>query len=288
LDASLVLDLIRDAKAIGVRTIGFTGGEPFLRPKELALFHSEAKGLGLETIIITSAFFASSEERALTVLKPFSGVDMLGISTDVYHRNFMSTDRVRFAIRAARQLRVPRVEVQVAFASNADYDATVALLDKDADAVTIRRQPIWPVGQAVSLVSDTSDTLTPVDLLDLRCPMVGPVVTPDRKVQGCCSSLLNLRERNPVLLGDLSTESLRSISTRMLSHSHYQLLKTFGVRPLLSAINRTSAASRLRPSYTDVCHLCHHIHSDALLRDVVLKTLPRQAINVDRHELQQQ
>lgn len=273
LAADVVMNLIKEAAALGVTTIGFTGGEPFLRRKELAQFHAIAKGLALNTIIITSAFFATTEAAALATLAPVSSVNVLGISTDTYHQQYTHRDNTLFAIRAAKQLGIAQIELQVTYGSISDLDATLMSLEPDVQDVAVRKQPLWPVGQARTLLRECSDILVPLELLDLTCPMVGPIVTPDKRVHGCCSSLLALGTDNPVLLGSLATERLQSIATSMSSHSHYQLLKRFGLRPLLTVLNAKGLSERLRHSYTDACHLCHHIHSEPLLRTAVSEAL---------------
>jgi hypothetical protein len=262
LDADLTLQIIDDAATLGIKTIGFTGGEPFVRPRDLRRFFDRVVGYGMETIIITSAFFATSEAMAFRMLEPFANVSMLGLSTDLYHQQFTSIEKVRCAIRAAKLLKIRRIEVQVAFLDPSSVERVREQLGSDADEVLIRAQVVWPIGQAEELIRGSESALVAVDDLDLACPMFGPVVTPDGKVKGCCSSLLHLKDENPLILGDLSREALGEVLKRAEGNGYYTFLKEFGLYPIVRVLRRSDHSGSLKASYTDVCHLCHDIHSN--------------------------
>ena len=279
LDTDFALRLIQDAARLGVRTVGFTGGEPFVRAKDLYLLHAQAKRLGMQTIIVTSAFFAKSASIAMKVLAPFASVDFLAISSDSYHQEFTATNTVRFAAQAAKELLIGHVEIQIAFSTEDAFRATANIF-ADLNGITLRRQPIWPVGQAAALLPESSNILTNVSFLNLSCPMVGPVVTPDLKVHGCCSSLLNLKGLDPLILGNLAAESIDEVAARARSHAYYNFLKRFGLGPIIDILKKKGVDGRLRNAYTDVCHLCHHIHSDSAMRQVITECFVEEAVHV--------
>jgi organic radical activating enzyme len=265
LNVDRVLGWIDDAASLGVSTVGFSGGEPFMRPAELRSFVERAHSRNLKTVVITSGFFAHSERNALRVLEPFADVSMLGISADAFHQEFTRLENVRNVIRAARALGIARIEVQVAYLNKNEVDHVRAELDADNNDVIVRGQVIWPVGRAASMSGSMPAALRSIDDLDLQCPMVGPVVTPTGGVKGCCSALLDLGEDNPLALGDLATQSLSDIFEAASTDTYYNSLKMFGLQPVVNAL-RASEVFSLQAGYTDVCHLCHDIHSDPLAR----------------------
>jgi hypothetical protein len=224
----------------------------------------------MRTIVITSAFFARSMDQAVRVLEPYAELDMLGISTDVYHQQFTELGRVRYAIRAAKHLGMPRIEVQVAFLEEGAIDKVRVELGADGDGVVIRGQVVWPVGRATQLLPGFEAALVPVEQLDLRCPMVGPVVTPDGKVHACCSALLDLKEKDPLILGDVTHDDLHDVMERADSDIYYNFLKKFGLLPIVKMIQKSPCSGVIKPGYTDVCHLCHDIHSNPQSRELVL------------------
>lgn len=78
---------LRDLKALGVRVVDFTGGEPLLHP-ELPRFLGEAKALGLITTVTTNAVRYPRMAEALR-----GKVDMLHFSLDSPERE--THDRIR-------------------------------------------------------------------------------------------------------------------------------------------------------------------------------------------------
>jgi hypothetical protein len=59
--------------------------------------------------------------------------------------------------------------------------------------------------------------------------MGAPVITPDGKMKGCCSALLNLGDDNPLILGDLQTLTL--------SVSDYESEKLYHARATLLSMS---------------------------------------------------
>src|SRR5467141_1816475 len=103
IELGLLERLIEEANELGVSTIGFTGGDPFIRRSELLRATTRAIELGMRVVVISSAFWAKSLQEARRVLEPFSKLYMLGLSTDGYHQRFTSLDHIRNAIRAAKE-----------------------------------------------------------------------------------------------------------------------------------------------------------------------------------------
>lgn len=257
----LLYSLIEQAADLGVSTIGFTGGDPFVRPRELETAVRTAKERGLRVVIVSSAFWAGTPSQARRMLLPFREIDMLGISTDGFHDQFVSLEHIRHALQAAKDYRIPTIEVQVTSLYASARDSVRSALGVAHEDVPIRWQRLWPVGRAAPLILGHEDSLVPLASLNLDCPMGPPVITPDLKLKGCCSSLLNLGASNPIILGDLAKEDLSTALQRATTHSYYLYLKTFGVAPLVEILTRKGRSAALAPAYSDVCHLCHDIHS---------------------------
>lgn len=268
-----VIRLIDEAAAAGIKTIGFTGGDPFVRRADLQRFVARVTKHEMQTVIVTSAFWASSEDQAVRILELFRGIYMLGISTDSYHQQFTSACKIRNAIRAAKRLNVPRIELQVTYLSPESIQPILDELGEDTVGITVRKQKVWPVGQAAALLSGHEAALVAIDDLDFACPMGAPVVTPDGKLKGCCSALLNLGESNPIIIGDVLVDGLAVTLDKAQKHPHYVFLKEFGLRPLVEIVRRSSLSGKLKPAYSDVCHLCHDLHVDPHVRHLLVDTI---------------
>lgn len=268
LDIETMRQLIREGKQLGVQTLGLTGGEPMLNPKLVYNLHSLATSLGMKTIMITSAFFAVTKARAIALLEPLADLHLLGLSTDSYHQDFVGVDRIRHAIAASHELGISKVELQVAHTGAPDIVRKLkSRLGDEGDLVTVREQKVWPVAQGIDLCRADSGYLVPIDELDLRCPMVGPVVTPDHRVHACCSALLNLKQADPLVLGNVQQESLKTIWTKATCNPYYNSIRKSGLRPLVTLLKAGGMVEQLDEKYVDVCHLCHSIHKNTKLTD---------------------
>ncbi len=108
--------ILQQASEIGsIRSIYFEGGEPFLFYSLLVDAVKEAKRHGFVVGIVTNAFWARSTEYALEKLKPFVGiVQDLSISSDLYHWDDPSGQRVRNATQAAERLGIPVGTISIA------------------------------------------------------------------------------------------------------------------------------------------------------------------------------
>ena len=89
MDADLMKRMIREAKAMGVKTVSFSGGEPFLYPELLAEGARTAREEKLGVNIATNGFWGAWDDdkikETLEKVKP----DSMGISYDSFHRKFV-------------------------------------------------------------------------------------------------------------------------------------------------------------------------------------------------------
>jgi hypothetical protein len=107
-EARIYLDQARELADI--KKLIITGGEPLLFFDEIVEVLAYARSLGLITKVVTNAFWADSEENAVTKLEDLrnNGLDYLSISTDRFHQEFVPIAYVRHALKAAIALGVPR------------------------------------------------------------------------------------------------------------------------------------------------------------------------------------
>lgn len=261
-----IIEVIHEAAQIGVKAIGFTGGDPFVRIGELEEFVKLCDSSDLLTVVVTSGFWASSERQAVRVMERLSSLHMLGISTDAYHQEFTNIENVENAVLAATRLSIPRIEVQVSYLDDSELRKIEDHFRKYPN-VKVVGQRLWPVGRAAKYLD--AEKLLSIDDIDLTCPSRGPVVMPNGDLVGCCSSLLNLGEKNPLQLGNLNEESVSSILVEAQKNLHYKFMMTFGLRSVVDMIYAGGKGNLLQEKYSDVCHLCHDIHSKHELAKIV-------------------
>ena len=104
MDADLMKRLIHEAKVMGIRTVGFSGGEPFLYPELLEEGVRAARAENLAVNIATNGFWGAWDDdkikRVLTAVKP----DAINFSYDFFHRKFISEEHIIRAFAACVML----------------------------------------------------------------------------------------------------------------------------------------------------------------------------------------
>src|SRR5947209_2345196 len=106
LDIGVALRFLKDAHALGVGTLGFTGGEPFLYPEFLYALTRRAAELGFrfDKAMTNGVWFQDSAhlEAALTALRDAGFTGKLGLSVDKFHG--IHTPKLAEFCRTARRV----------------------------------------------------------------------------------------------------------------------------------------------------------------------------------------
>jgi MoaA/NifB/PqqE/SkfB family radical SAM enzyme len=106
LDVNRAVRFLEDAHAYGIRTLGFTGGEPFLYPEFLHTVCRRAAELGFrfDKIMTNGVWFRDTAEleEVLSRLSEASFSGKIGLSVDKFHG--VHTPRLAEFCRAARRI----------------------------------------------------------------------------------------------------------------------------------------------------------------------------------------
>ena len=132
--------ILEQAKELGtIEWIYFEGGEPFLYYERLCNGVRLAKESGFRVGIVSNAFWAKSENEALTWLQPFAGViEDLSISNDDYHGSGELPHCTHIARQAAEQLGIPVDFISVAGAEATNAQAVSGQIPAGESAVLYR------------------------------------------------------------------------------------------------------------------------------------------------------
>jgi hypothetical protein len=105
----LVMQILGQAEELGsIEWIYFEGGEPFLFYDLLCRGVRLANERGFRVGIVTNAYWATTEAKALEYLQPFAGVvEDLSISNDIYHGSGDGPGETLIARQAAEHLGIP-------------------------------------------------------------------------------------------------------------------------------------------------------------------------------------
>lgn len=189
LNLDRVKQYIEESKDIEeIKTIAFTGGEPFLLYDDLLELVSKARNAGKRVNAITNAFWANTESIALEKLGALKsqGLNFLSLSFDSYHEKYVDVNNVRNVLRAATDLNIPTA-ISIVKVKNENIGHIVDRLGDAIYTSDIKVAPCLPSGRAaVNFSIDDFDRTINVDTC--KCEYGGNlVVLYDGKVYPCCS-----------------------------------------------------------------------------------------------------
>ena len=239
---------IDEAKQLGASWVSLTGGEPFLEIDLLSDLIQYASNAGLNTEVVTNGFWAETLQAAndkLSVLREF-GLDVLNLSLDDFHQEYIPSSSVRNAFMAAKELGI-KVVLMTTTAKNNKITANIVpeLLQDDNIQVLGRPKirdpsallietPITPIGRGTNITELDYTLITEVKCSEaLRDIGVGP----NGDVYPCCGPLAN-----KITLGNLNDSSLKEI------------LENGKRNPIVELIRKGATISG---PFTSKCHACY-------------------------------
>lgn len=254
---------IEQAGRAGIRTLVFTGGEPFLRPGELRILMQHAAQHGMGSAVITNGAWASSRQKVRTCLGDLkeAGLRSITLSTDRYHLPGVPLENLTHVLAVAREAGL-RTGVKI---SRLPRDPVAEGLYRAlrGQVTEIVVQEVSPMGRGASLRA-ALHRKSASSFLGNGCP-APPLLLPDGNLLTCC----NLPARDmgqedaPLVLGNAETEPLRSLLRKRSTDPLLTLLRTRGPSFLLALLARRDSSSRRHAgvSYHSACDLCFHLFS---------------------------
>ena len=187
MDVNLMTRLIHEAKAMGMETVGFSGGEPFLYPELLAegarVAREEKMGIKIATNGFWGAWDDDKIKEALEKIKP----DAIDFSYDFFHRKFVPEDSIKRAISASLSL---DIEPSLYIADmKGEYSAGrfIQSMDNERYAIRINIYPLFRCGRALNMPKEwffTSNAATKENLGCLYANLLSVLYNGD--VYPCC------------------------------------------------------------------------------------------------------
>jgi MoaA/NifB/PqqE/SkfB family radical SAM enzyme len=234
--------ILEQAGALGdIDWIYFEGGEPFLYYAVLLGGIRAAADKGFRVGIVSNAYWATEVKDALEWLRPMAGlVQMLSISSDLYHGSEMLRPEAKNACAAAGGLGIPSGIITIAQPETCDAAKAVGQLPEGESAVIYRGRAIEKLAPRAAKQIWSEFTTCPFE--DLREP--GRVhVDPLGNVHIC----------QGISIGNLFRTPLTEICETYDPDTH----------PITGALLAGGPAELTRredvqhaDAYADACHLC--------------------------------
>ncbi len=165
MDADLMKRLIREAKELGFKTVGFSGGEPFLFPELLMEGVNCAKEEGLRVNIATNGFWGAWDDDRITDYLSSLLPKRICFSYDAFHREYISPETFFRAVYFAMSLKIDYVIGVADMAGEGGAGRFVKSLGKQALTREYAFYPAYRTGRGLCLPEEKFLTLPDTDEL---------------------------------------------------------------------------------------------------------------------------
>lgn len=263
LSSGLAGKFLLGCKKVGVKRVGFTGGEPFLALDFLCALTKRAveEGFLFDRIMTNAVWWRGENELKRSLIKLFNaGYDgSICVSVDAFHAQDIKKV-ARFIELAAHIWRRPDI-VSIAYTSGAKDSRTKAKLDalnalvKKADSGIFLRTfkvELAPVGKA----SRFKDPWDGKWFREDYCRGPGNVffVMPDGSVKPCCGYAT---ERRELSIGNIKKDSAEDIMRNLKKNRFVDAVFKRGLSRIRARLER--AGARFPGKTLSHCYFCNYI-----------------------------
>jgi pyruvate-formate lyase-activating enzyme len=285
LEVAVALRFLEDAQRYGIRTLGFTGGEPFLYPEFVITLSRRAAELGFRfDKIMTNAVWQRDDshlEEVLTELAAAGFAGKLGISVDKFHG--VHTGTVADFCRCARRVFARDNIVSLSYASRRpdqglepvhalakELSGIVAwsevlhrfLLVSDELTVTLNWNHLAPVERAERLTGAWDGVWFEEDYCE--GPGQALIVNPRGEVKPCCGFASDLDQ---LTIGNIHQHGVREIVRRARRHPYVGKVFREGLTAIRDEILARDPEA-LPGATSNHCYFCWHVLTRGLASGV--------------------
>lgn len=267
----LALNLIKQAAELGVfSSVGFTGGEPLLYPKEIEIISKELFVHKIPFTIATAAHWAKTKAHASRILTPLksNGLYRINISCDPSHQKFIPKESVVNAAIVASNLGIPTYVVGTFDSSSQTVDSFAPEL-KGVRNISLISKYTAAVGRAKNMDITQSNYGLSLGLEELSCYRRihhDVVVWWDGTVYPCCSTFN--RDTSGIVVGNVNSESLRNIWYKLDGSMLIRIMKRKGFYELYEIIKNHDPELYMKLPKAEECvgpcSLCNKIFGSEL------------------------
>ena len=257
-----------------IKVLSLTGGEPFYNIDHLKKIATFGENSGLLVSVVTNAFWASTQEEAVRILRELPAIKMFAISTDVYHQASIPFERVKNAILAAKECDVPyNIAVCTENEDDLEYKEVMKKLQDVTEMEAINTAVTFPAGRALKKISMLKYQTSEEPPISACSAGSSPIVFPDGRVIACIGPVIDLQSPHPLILGDLRKNSLQEILDQAELNSILHAIRIWGPRKLISIIKESGLSQALPQKYikNSVCNACYNLMSNGKIVEFLLQ-----------------
>lgn len=254
LNVKRIKEYIDESKDIPeIKTIAFTGGEPFLNYDLLTDLICYAKKAGKKVNTVTNGFWAEDEEATynrLSYLKK-CGLDYLSLSHDSYHKKFVKTENIRNILRATTKLDIP-TSLAIVKLKDEDVGKIIDEIGSEIYTASIKIGPCLPVGRAEKSFADDKFDRT-IDSSKAKCFYGGNlVVCYDGTIYPCCSQVI---VNTGLGIGNFEEISLKEAMSRLKNNALLYFLRNADMQ-FYAQYAKEKLGIKIPDKIVNPCELC--------------------------------
>lgn len=252
--ASRYADQMPQLAEAGIRSMSFTGGEPFLARRQLKLMSEAAAGVGIHCGVVTAGHWGKDRAAADRLVREFAAIRSWDVSIDSYHLDWVEMDTVLNAICAARDLG-RTVSVRFTYTDPpTETDLSIHRKISAIEGVKIASQRVRSEGRAEELDLAKSGKYS---AFLKPCLTQGMVVRYDGSVAPCCLNLVESRN-HPFQFGDARARSLVEVHHDYRIHPLLKLIRAVGFAEVVDWLDADGLIDRADLP-DDACDLCSRV-----------------------------
>jgi hypothetical protein len=253
-------DAVRAAADGPYALVLMAGGEPALAPQLLRMGVNACCEHGILSAVVTAPVWAATPETAGRFLAKVEGLNILMLSYDRFHLEFLTLKHYANAAREAKR-RGMHTFLNICYASVAEKTALtedVVCLRNVVDQ--IHYQAVLPLGNATGINVEAIEIESEADILrlDRSCVAGNALLHRDGSVYACCWAAR--AKDSPLGYTRGSGGGVRSALAAMEAHSTFVSFSTHGPIDALSPPGRRRVAEMVRgKQFVNECDLCIHL-----------------------------
>jgi pyruvate-formate lyase-activating enzyme len=286
LDIATAVRFLEDARREGIRTLGFTGGEPFVYPGFVIALTKRASELNFrfDKVMTNGVWFASEAEldRVLIELRDAGFIGKLGLSVDKFHG--IHTGKLATFCRAARHIFDRDTILSLSYASRSPEQGLepIRKLATDLDAVIdwspmLHRYLLVSADFTMTLNWNHLATVERAEALPgnpwdgewfnedyCEGPGQALIVNPKGEVKPCCGFASDLDQ---LTIGNIYTDTAKQVIEHGRSHPYVGKVFRDGLTAIRDEILARDPAA-LPGATSNHCYFCWYVLTRGLANDV--------------------
>ena len=245
-------------KECGIKTVHFVGGEPFVVFDHLVNYIKRLGELGITPSVVTNGSWAKTKEKGIEVLKKLPALEILIISSDKYHLEYIDAKTVRNAIEAGLECN-KYVVVNITYIEKEDLSSVSHLYKDYGDRITMQTVKAMPFHGEESNKIARHQYFKRITKAPKFCGIGNYFINYDGNVYACCQASRSLNT-NYLTLGNLYEERLSEMDKRMKQNPVYQFISSKGPRGIAEIFASSDYFNDLQEcSYAGGCEICQSL-----------------------------